>query len=208
MTDFLRRFSPFVAAAVVLMAPLAASCYPTFQAFAEKHSGRTVNCLLCHINDNGPAGDGPGQIGSLNAAELARLNEARTAMLPGTNVNSPIMNRFGNHIIKSLGMTKVMQAMADPAQLAVALGDKSDLDGDGIPDSREFLDGTDPLNKFHGDPWLLFTINLARYRVQLILAALSVGLLCYGLNRVYQGYLLSGQRETSGSGPPEGPVST
>jgi len=171
----------------LVIAPPAAHSYPAFQAFSEKHSGRTVNCSLCHINDNGPVGNEIGQIGSLTKDELARLNLARAAMAPGVNVDSPILNEFGNHIIKTVGRAKFLQMMADPAQLAPALGDKSDLDGDGIPDSREYLDGTDPLNKFHGDPWLLFVNNLSRNWPHVILAVIAVCLINYGLAHVIQG---------------------
>jgi hypothetical protein len=172
-------------------------CYPPYQEFIEKHSKRTVNCALCHVNDNGPAGDGPGQLGALNQEEQTRLSQERAAMAPGQDVNSPILNRFGNHIIKTLGRAKFLQTMSDPGQLAVALGDKSDLDGDGIPDSREYLDGTDPLNKFHGDPWLMFMINLNRFKVHILLTAVAVGLLCYGLTEVYRGLLLSDKPKLS-----------
>lgn len=167
-----------------------AICYPPYQAFVEKHSKRTVNCALCHVNENGPVGDGPGQKGSLNAEQLARLNQEHLAMLPGTSVDSPVLNRFGNQIIKSLGRAKFLQTMTDPAQLAVALGDKSDLDGDGISDAREYLDGTDPLNRFHGDPWRMFMVNIDRYKIHLILTAVSVVFVCFGLSDIYRGFAL------------------
>jgi hypothetical protein len=167
--------------------PPAAHCYPQYQMFSEKHSGRTVNCSLCHINDNGPTGNELGQVGSLTAEELSRLNQARSAMEPGTNVDSPILNEFGNHIIKTIGRKKFLQILTDPSQLAPALGDKSDLDGDGIPDSREYLDGTDPLNKFHGDPWLLFVSNLSRFKFHVILAIIAVVVLDYGLANIIKG---------------------
>ncbi len=122
-------------------------------------------------------------------------------MLPGKDVNSPILNQFGNQIIKQLGRAKFLQTMSDPAQLSVALGDKSDLDGDGIPDSREYLDGTDPLNRFSGDPWLLFKINVGHYYVHILLTAFSVGFICYGLTRIYRGFLFlrKAQKQESGS---------
>ncbi len=47
-----------VCLAGLLCAPVG-KCYPPYQAFVEKHSGRTVNCSLCHVNDNGPIGNGP-----------------------------------------------------------------------------------------------------------------------------------------------------
>ncbi len=168
-----------------------AGSYPQYQTFVEKHSGRTVNCSMCHVNDNGPVGDGGGQIGSLSAAEMTRLNQARAAMQPGQNVDSPILNKFGNQIIKKLGRANFLQTVSDPGQLGIALGDRDDLDGDGIPDSREFLDGTDPLNKFHGDPWLMLKNNMLRYKVHLLLAAVSIGLAVYGLKEIYSGFVLA-----------------
>jgi hypothetical protein len=200
--NFLPYTCFFAVVVAVLLPQQPAFCYPPYQAFVEKHSGRTVNCALCHINDSGPAGNGPGQLGGLNQEQLTRLNEERAAMAPGKDVNSPILNRFGNQIIRTLGRAKFLQTMADPGQLAVALGDKSDLDGDGIPDSREYLDGTDPLNKFHGDPWLLFTINLNRYKIHILLTVIAVSLICYGLTEFYRGFFLLSQSES-----PEGDAS-
>lgn len=168
-----------------------ANSYPAFQMYVEKHSGRATNCSMCHLNDNGPTGDGPGQIGSLTKEELARLDLARAAMAPGQQVNSPILNAFGNHIISTLGRAKFLQLMADPGQLAPALGNKSDLDGDGIPDSVEYLEGTDPLNKYSGDPWRLFTINFARNWLDILLAVFAVAATSYGLSHILHALALS-----------------
>lgn len=154
--------------------------YPEFQTFSEK-SGRTTNCAMCHTNADGPVGERKGQIGKLNEEELARLNKARTALQPGENVDSPILNDFGNYIIKTVGKQKVLEARKNPEMLVEALGPKHDLDDDGIPDAREFKDGTDPLNKFHGDAFALFTHNLSRYRGDVILAVLAVMLVVFGL---------------------------
>lgn len=66
-------------------------------------------------------------------------------------------------------------------------GHNSDLDEDGIPDAAEFLDGTDPLNKFHGDPWKLFWINLSRYRMHVALAVAAVVAMSYGLIHLIKG---------------------
>jgi hypothetical protein len=103
------------------------------------------------------------------------------AFEPGSDVNNPILNKFGNEIIHTIGMKKFLALMADPSKLPEALGNKSDLDGDGIPDAQEYLDGTDPLNKFHGDPIKLFFINLNRSKLDLLLAASAVLLLAFGL---------------------------
>jgi hypothetical protein len=161
--------------------------YPPFQMYVEKHSNRATNCSMCHVNDNGPTGDGPGQIDGLTKEETDRLNLARAAMEPGQKVNSPILNEFGNHIIRTLGRTKFIQMMGDPGRLAPALGNESDLDGDGIPDSVEYLDGTNPINKFSGDPWRLFVINLGRNWFDILLAVLAVAATSYGLSNLLHG---------------------
>lgn len=160
----------------------AVHAYPQFQEFVMKHSRRATNCSMCHANDNGPIGNAPGQMGSLNKEELAELAKERSAMLPGQNVNSPLLNKFGNHIIETIGRAKFLQIIANPAQLAPALGDKSDLDGDGIPDSVEFLEGTDPLSKYNGDPWRLFCINLQRNWADELLTVLAALSLTYGIS--------------------------
>ena len=160
----------------------AANAYPQYQQFVEKHSARATNCSMCHVNDNGPIGDGIGQEGSLNKDEQAQLDIARKAMLPGQKVNSPILNKFGNHIIETVGRAKFLQMIANPAQLAPALGDKSDLDSDGIPDSVEFLEGTDPLSKFNGDPWRLFCINLKKNWLDELLTVLAAIAVSYGIS--------------------------
>ncbi|HEY9788683.1 MAG TPA: hypothetical protein V6D17_25065 [Candidatus Obscuribacterales bacterium] len=161
--------------------------YPQFQQFSEKHSGRPVDCAMCHSNESGPQGTGEGQIGSLDAEAMKRLNKARAAMEPQSDVNSPILNSFGNEIIRTLGKRKVLECMANPAKLAEFLGEKKDLDEDGIPDGQEFLDGTDPTNKFHGDPWKLFVANLNKYKAHVILAVLAIFALDFGFAHILKG---------------------
>jgi hypothetical protein len=162
--------------------------FPEFPAYAQKTSGRSVNCAMCHANDNGPYGNDQGQMGSLKEVDLEQVNKARSAMQPGVDVESPIMNEFGNHIIKTLGMEKVLDLRDNPAKLATALGNKSDLDGDGIPDGIEFVEGTDPLNKFQGDPLQLLLNNLARYRVDLVIVAVSTSAVLFGLSQFLKGF--------------------
>jgi len=169
------------------LSPSAGHAYPEYQQFIEKHSGRTVNCAMCHVNENGPVGVESGQIGSLNSEELQRLNKARGALMPGQDIDSPILNQFGDEIIKQIGKKAFIEMKADPGRLAVALGSGSDLDQDGIFDSVEYLDGTDPLNKFHGDPGKLLAINLRRYKLHVLLAVVAVGLLNFGLVHLVKG---------------------
>jgi hypothetical protein len=150
-----------------------ASAYPEFQAFVKKNSGRSVNCALCHANADGPDGVKPGQIGRLAPDELKRLNTARAAFKPGADVDSPILNVFGNHVIKTLGKERFLQLRKDPRALADGLGSTSDLDGDGIPDAQEYLDGTDPLDAQNGNPWKLFVNNVIANRLHLLLLLLA-----------------------------------
>ena len=111
----------------------AAVAYPEFQQFVEKNSHRTVNCAMCHISENGPVGNGEGQIGSFSAEEMKLLNKARAALAPGQDVDSPILNKFGNEIIRAVGKKDFVALKSEPAKLAVRLGEKSDLDGGGAP---------------------------------------------------------------------------
>ncbi|MCS6886002.1 MAG: hypothetical protein RMM17_13955 [Acidobacteriota bacterium] len=161
--------------------------YPEFQKFSQMNSGRTVNCAMCHTHPDGPNGAAFGQIGSLNAEQIERLNQARAAFDPGRDVNSPILNAFGNHIIKTLGKTKFLEYRSRPKELATALGTSSDLDEDGVPDAREYLEGTHPLNKANGNPWLLFVHNFKRNKVHVVLIFLATVVTIYGLVNLLRG---------------------
>ena len=165
--------------------------HPEFQQFIVKHSGRPVNCAFCHANADGPEGAGLGQIGHLTAAEQAELVRARTTFEPGAKLNSPILNAFGNHIINRLGKRKFLELRLAPAQLAETLPKDSDLDGDGIPDVKEFLAGTHPLISSDGNPWLLFRANFRRNLtpIALTLAATVAGL--WGLGHLLHGFAVA-----------------
>lgn len=178
----------------LLLSPVAFA-YPEFQAYSQKHSGRYVDCSMCHVNPQGPEGTQPGQIGSLSPKALQQLNRARAAFKPGANADNPILNDFGDHIINTLGRTKFIQLRRHPEKLAAALGMKSDLDGDGIPDAREYLDGTLPLDPDSGDPWLLFINNLKRYWFHVVMIILATLFGLYGLNNL--GHWLSRTAETA-----------
>lgn len=175
-------------AALALAAPAAtADAYPEFQKFVHERSGRAVNCAMCHMNSDGPDGAGFGQIGSLAPDELARLNRARAAFEPGQDVQSPILNRFGNHIVATTGKTRFLELRNRPEELAAALGAESDLDSDGITDSREYLEGTHPLKRTDGNPWLLFVNNLSRYRFHVVMIVIATALTIYGLANLLRG---------------------
>lgn len=167
-----------------ILVPAPVGGYPQFETFVEKHSHRISDCSMCHANSSGPTGDGPGQIGGLTNEEIERLSKARAAMTPGQDVDSPILNEFGNHIIKAIGRQRFLALISNPEDLAVALGNKSDLDGDGISDATEYRDGTDPLNKSSGDPARLFFVNINRWKMHILLLLLASGLLSWGLSNV------------------------
>ncbi len=165
-----------------------AKTYPEYQAFVEKNSKRSINCAMCHVNENGPVGNGPGQLGSLNEEEMKQLNKARAALEPGSDAESPILNDFGNKIINAIGKKKFLEYKSAPEKLAPALGNENDMDEDGISDAQEYLDGTDPLNKFHGDPQKLFWINLIRYKSHVILTVIAVISINFGLLNLVKGF--------------------
>ena len=175
----------------ILLGVLPVAAHPEYQTFAQKQSGRTVNCGMCHVNPDGPVGAGPGQIGRLKPVEMDRLNQARAAFAPGREVDSPILNAFGNQIIRTLGKTRVIELRRDPKALAGALGTGSDVDHDGIADSREYLDGTHPADPSHGAPWLLFRANLVRHGGEIAFVLVAVGALMAGLRGLRKGCALT-----------------
>ncbi len=172
--------------------------HPEFQAFVQKNSGRYVDCALCHTHPDGPDGPKPGQMGSLSPAELQQLNEARTVFEPGIRVDHPLLNDFGDHILQAIGKRQFLLLRAHPERLAEMLGETSDLDGDGISDAAEYLAGTHPLNRNHGDPWRLFVSNLKRYRFELFMLALATLCGVYGLSRLLQWFRQEAQAGVPG----------
>lgn len=162
--------------------------YPEFQKFSQTNSGRPINCAMCHANGDGPEGVSRGQIGSLTPSELNRLNAARGAFAPGMVVENPILNAFGNNIIHTIGKTKFLELRAHPELLADVYGFQSDLDEDGIPDAREYLEGTHPLNNVHGNPLRLFLHNLNFYKLHVILTVLATIAGFYGFSHLLHGF--------------------
>lgn len=178
--------------------PHTASAYPEFQAFIAKSSGRTVNCAMCHANSDGPEGTAPGQIGHLDAAELERLGRARAALQPGQDVNSPILNAFGNHIIKSIGKEKFVELKVSAAHLTDLLPPDSDLDHDGIPDVREYLDGTLPINHNDGNPRLLFLHNFRANFLSIVLTLAATVAGIWGLGHILHGLAVASRIKDMG----------
>ena len=175
---------------VVLIAVLpaaitrSASAYPEFQKAYQKSSGRVISCAMCHEHPEGPNGIKHGQIGSLNPAELKALNRARSALDPGSRVDSPILNDFGDSLLDQLGKRRIVQLRSQPLQLASLINPGSDLDRDGIPDARELSEGTDPLDPRHGNPFLLFINNARRHLFHLLMLAAATLLGILGLSRL------------------------
>jgi hypothetical protein len=181
------RPSLIILLALFVAAP-ALHANPEFHRFIVKNSGRSIDCAFCHVNRDGPEGTGPGQIGHLTPAELEKLGRARAALAPNMKPESPILNAFGNHIINSIGKQKFIEIRLAPEQLSRALPKDSDLDYDGIPDAQEYLDGTHPLMKSDGRPWLLFKNNFRANLTQILLAfgATVIGL--FGLRHLLNGF--------------------
>ena len=179
-----------------LLAPRNAEAYSEFEAAIEATSGRTINCAFCHEHADGPDGVKPGQIGSLSPAERQMLNKARTAFEPGAQVDSPILNDFGDAIINIIGKKKVVKLKNTPLEIPALLGD-SDLDHDGILDGDEFLDGTHPLVHHHGDPWKLGLINIQRewFSIMMLLLATFFGI--FGIEHMLRWFGFEAQRAVS-----------
>ncbi|MBL8858439.1 MAG: hypothetical protein JNL28_08050 [Planctomycetes bacterium] len=186
MTSALRVF-------VFLSIAVPGYAHHEFQTFVQAHSGRPVNCAMCHTSADGPEGTGPGQIGSLDELERERLNRARAAFDPSPVVDSPILNDFGNLIVARLGKRRILELRSNPAVLATELGNESDLDRDGIPDAREYLEGTHPLMRHHGAPLSLFAHELRANAFHVVMLGLATIITLYGLISILRGFALKMQ---------------
>lgn len=165
-----------------------AFAYPEFQKFSQSHSKRTVNCGMCHVSPEGPDGLSFGQIGSLDSAQMEFLKDARRAMLPGVDVQNPILNLFGNKLVRTMGVRLLIEARKDPATIYFYMKDAGDLDGDGVSDAEEFLDGTNPVNPHHGDPVKLFLHNVRLYAFEIAMIFLATILGIFGLTNTLLGF--------------------
>lgn len=183
-----RLLPPFFFCGLALVLAQSAQAHPEFQRYIQENSGRTVSCTMCHLHPDGPEGPKPGQIGSLSIQQLDQLNQARAAFEPGQNLENPLLNEFGNRILNELGKAQILTLRQTPAELAQALNPDVDTDGDGIPDARELVAGTNPVDPQHGEPWKLFWINMRRraFHVTMILLATLLGL--YGLNNLLKAF--------------------
>ncbi len=165
--------------------------YQEFQIWVDQQTTRNVNCALCHAHGDGPDGVKPGQIGSLDAEGLRSLEAARQAFEPGAEVESPILNAFGNKIIERLGRTGFINLRTRPEAFPEAYGLETDLDSDGIPDAQEYLDGTLATNPHHGAPLRLLLHNLRVNLGTLLLIGLATLLGLFGINNLLAWFALA-----------------
>ena len=157
-----------------------ALAFNEFQTYIEQKSKKQLNCAYCHSHVNGPNGNETGQLGSLS--EEQKQLTAYNQFLQGNKelVNSPILNEFGNYLVKKLGYDTIVKAQDDPNKIVEGLKG-SDLDQDGISDSKEVLDGTllnDPLD---GNPLKLFINNLNKKLIEIIFQITMILLLIVSL---------------------------
>ena len=180
---------------LALLGVSSAAAYPEFQRYSKAASGRTVNCAMCHTHSDGPDGLKPGQIGSLDPEALNDLGLARQAFEPGFAGKSPILNEFGNGVLKAVGKNKLTELKQKPELLADALDKTSDLDGDGITDRDEFKDGTHPLNSLDGHPRKLFMNNVRKNAFHIFMLFLATGFGLFGLSNLLHWLAVKTDRE-------------
>lgn len=180
----MRRPLLLLSAALLLAAP-AALAYPEFHTAIQKTSGRGINCAFCHTHPDGPEGVKPGQVGSLSAEAIGRLNQARLLMEPGPPVDSPILNEFGDHLLATIGKSKLLAIKATPEELP-SLVAPGDLDDDGISDADEVRDGTLPTSPHHGDPWKLLRVNLQRYAFHILMLVVATLAGLWGIGHLFR----------------------
>lgn len=172
---------------VALAISATANAYPEYQAWSQKNSGRFVNCAMCHAHPDGPDGVKPGQLGSLSPTQWVSLNEARAAHEPGTKVRSPILNEFGNDLVRQLGRREIIALRLDPQALVGRIDISQDHDKDGIPDAHEYRDGTDPLDAQSGNPWVLFRTSFGRLKFHIGMIFLATVSGVWGLTHLLRG---------------------
>ncbi|MBI3590053.1 MAG: hypothetical protein HY094_01585 [Candidatus Melainabacteria bacterium] len=151
-----------------------------FQAFIELKSKKQLNCAYCHTNANGPNGNDSGQLGSLSEDEKQLTAYNQFLNSNKELVDSPILNEFGNYLVKKLGYEKITNAQSDLELLVNELKD-SDLDHDGISDAEELLDGTLPNDSLDGNPLKLFINNFKKQWIEICFQVVAILLLIISL---------------------------
>ena len=159
-----------------------AFAFNEFQTFIEQKSKKQLNCAYCHSHVNGPNGNEAGQLGSLSEDEKQLTAYNQFVKSNKELVDSPILNEFGNYLVKKLGYEKITNAQNDPSLLVNELNDL-DLDHDGISDAQELLDGTLPNDPLDGSPVKLLINNLKKKWVEIIFQITMVLLLIVSLLR-------------------------
>lgn len=182
-----RRVAAATALMSVCLSP-ATSAHTELQAFVRESSGRAINCAMCHEHSDGPEGTGRGQIGGLSPEAMSRLGRARAAFDPGQRVDSPILNDFGDSIVVQLGKKRILELRHQPALLAQELDPANDLDGDGISDAREYLDGTHPLWRSDGHPLRLLKHNLRENAFHIVMIGAATVITMFGLFNLLRGF--------------------
>lgn len=177
------------------LVPVDALAYSEYQVHIAKTSKRTVNCAYCHAHPDGPEGTAHGQIGSLTPDQIKKLQEARSAFEPGRKVDNPLLNPFGNHLIEALGKKEFLEMRITPGQLVEKLDPQSDMDQDGIADVQEIRDGTHPLLKSDGHPWLLFRHNFQKDFGQIAVTLIATIAGLYGLRHLLRGFAIVARAE-------------
>lgn len=157
-----------------------AFAFNEFQTFIEQKSKKQLNCAYCHRHTNGPEGNEDGQLGSLN--EEQRKLTAYNQFLQSNKefIDSPILNEFGNYLVKRLGYETVVHAQNEPEILIDKLK-TSDLDEDGISDAEELLNGTLPTDPLDGSPYKLFVSNVRKIWIELCFEIAAVFLIIIAL---------------------------
>ena len=147
-----------------------------FQSFIELKWKKQLNCAYCHSHTNGPNGNDNGQLGPLSEDEKQLTAYNQFLKSNKELVDSPILNEFGNYLVKKLGYEKITNAQNDPSLLINELKDL-DLDHDGISDAQELLDGTLPNDPLDGSPMKLLINNLKKKWIEIILQTAAILLL-------------------------------
>ena len=159
---------------------LNAFAFNEFQTYIEQKSKKQLNCAYCHSHVNGPNGNETGQLGSLSEEQKQLTAYNQFLSVNKESVDSPILNEFGNYLVKKLGYDTIVKAQDDPDKIVEVLKE-SDLDQDGINDLEEVLDGTLPNDPLDGNPFKLFVSNIKKKWMEVCFQVIALVLLIVSL---------------------------